>query len=130
MAQTGSLGVRAFTSRAQLPVADATVVITQKSSDGKHRVLSLQRTDADGNIRPVRIIAPPTAESTRPSAGQQPYSRCDIWVEHPEYELMLIEDVQIFPGEQSLQLVELDPLVAGESWGSRSNVRVITGQNL
>ncbi|MBO5340401.1 MAG: spore cortex-lytic protein [Oscillospiraceae bacterium] len=130
MAQTGSLGVRAFTSRAQLPVADATVVITQKSSDGKHRVLSLQRTDANGNIRPVRITAPPTAESTRPSAGQQPYSRCDIWVEHPEYELMLIEDVQIFPGEQSLQLVELDPLVAGESWGSRSNVRVITGQNL
>ena len=130
MTQTGSLGVRVFTSRAQLPVADATVVITQKNPDGKYKVLSLQRTDEDGSIQSVTIPTPPTVESTQPSAGQRPYSRCDIWVEHPEYELMLIEDVQIFPGEQSLQLVELDPLVAGESWGDRSNVRVITGQNL
>lgn len=130
MTQTGSLGVRVFTSRAQLPVADATVVITQKSSDGKYKVLSLQRTDASGSIKAVNISTPSSGESTQPSSGPRPYARCDIWVEHPEYELMLIEDVQVFPGVESLQLVELNPLVAGESWGDRSNVRVITGQNL
>lgn len=130
MAQTGSLGVRVFTSRAQIPVADATVVITQRKADGKYNVLSLQRTDENGSIKTVTIPAPPSGESTRPSGVQRPYTRCDIWVEHPEYELMLIEDVQIFPGVESLQQVELDPLVAGESWGERSNVRVIPSQNL
>ncbi len=130
MAQSGTLGVRVFTSRAQLPVERATVVITQKTNNGKYRVLSLQETDRNGGIRPVIIPAPDIRESTQPFGDELPFTRCDIWVEHEGYEVMLIEDVQIFPGELSLQQMELNPLVTGEAWTERTDVRTIPAQTL
>ena len=130
MAQSGTLGVRVFTSRAQLPVEGATVVITQKTSNGKYRVLSLQETDRNGNIRFITIPAPDKQESTQPFGNELPFTRCDIWVEHEGYEVMLIEDVQVFSGEISLQKVELNPLVTGEAWTERTEVRTIPAQTL
>jgi hypothetical protein len=130
MAQSGKLGVRVFTSRAQLPVEGATVAITQKADGGKYRVLSLQQTDRSGSIRPVTIPTPERWESTQPTQGQPPFARCDIWVEHEGYEVMAIEDVQIFPGELSLQQVVLAPLVTGQAWTQRTEVRTIPGQTL
>lgn len=130
MAQSGSLGVRVFASRAQLPVEGATVVITQKANNGKYRVLSLQETDRNGSIRPITVPTPPVGESTSPNIGAVPFARCDIWVEHEDYELVVIEDVQVFPGEVSLQQVELDPLVRGEGWTQQTQVRPIPAQTL
>lgn len=130
MAQSGMLGVRVFASRAELPVEGATVVITQKTSNGKFRVLSVQETDRNGSIRPITVPTPDVGESTSPNAGAVPFARCDIWVEHEGYEVRAIEDVQVFPGEVSLQQVELDPLVQGEAWTQRTQVRTIPGQTL
>lgn len=130
MAQSGKLGVRVFASRAQLPVEGATVVITQKTNNGKYRVLSLQETDRNGSIRPITVPTPDVEESTSPNRGGAPFARCDIWVEHEGYEVMLVEDVQIFPGELSLQQVELAPLVSGEAWTDRTEVRTIPAQTL
>lgn len=130
MAQSGKLGVRVFASRAQLPVEGATVVITQKTNNGKYRVLSLQETDRNGSIRSITVPTPDVWESTSPNGGGRPFTQCDIWVEHEGYEVMLIEDVQIFPGELSLQQVELNPLVAGEAWTERTEVRMIPAQTL
>lgn len=130
MARSGKLGVQVFASRAQIPVEGATVAITQKTANGKYRVLSLQETDRNGSIRPITVPTPDTAQSTSPNGGAQPFARCDIWVEHEGYEVMLIEDVQIFPGEMSLQQVELSPLVRGEAWTDRTEVRVIPAQTL
>ena len=130
MAQSGQLGVRVFASRAQLPVEGATVAITQKGNNGKYRVLSVQETDRNGSIRPITVPTPDVGESTSPNGGGTPFARCDIWVEHEGYEIMVIEDVQVFPGEQSLQQVELNPLVTGEAWTQRTEVRPIPGQTL
>lgn len=131
MRQSGTLGVRVFASRAQLPVEGAAVVVTQKTRNGKYWVLSLQETDRNGAIRPVTVLTPDVAQSTSPNAGQmQPFARCDIWVEHEGYEVMAIEDVQIFPGQMSLQQVELNPLVRGEAWTERTEVRPIPAQTL
>lgn len=130
MMQSGKLAVRVFASRAQLPVEGATVVITQKTGNGKHRVLSVQETDRDGATRPISIPTPDVGQSTSPNNGAVPFARCDIWVEHEGYELMVIEDVQVFPGEVSLQQVELDPLVRGEGWTQQTQVRPIPAQTL
>lgn len=130
MRQSGTLGARVFASRAQLPVEGATVVVTQKVPNGKYRVLSLQETDRNGSIRPVAIATPNAGESTSPNGGGQLFARCDIWVEHEGYEVMSIEDVQVFPGVFSLQQVELSPLVQGEAWTDRTQVRPIPPQNL
>ena len=130
MAQSGTLGVRVFASRAQLPVEGATVVITQKTDNGKYRVLSLQETDRNGSIRPITVPTPNVGESTRPNGGEQPFARCDIWVEHEGYEVLVVENVQVFPGQMSLQQVELNPLVRGEAWTERIEVRPIPAQTL
>lgn len=130
MRQSGKLGVRVFASRAQLPVEGATVAITQKTRNGKYRVLSLQETDRNGSIVPVVVSTPAVQESTQPNGQQIPFARCDIWVEHEGYEVMAIEDVQVFPGEVSLQQVELNPLVRGEAWTERTEIRPIPAQTL
>lgn len=130
MTQSGKLAVRVFVSRAQLPVEGATVVITQKTGNGKYRVVSLQETDRNGAIRPITVPTPQVEESTSPNAGAVPFTQCDIWVEHEGYELMVVEDVQVFPGEVSLQQVELDPLVRGEGWTQQTQVRPIPAQTL
>lgn len=130
MIQSGKLAVRVFASRAQLPVEEATVVVVQKTGNGKYRVLSLQATNQNGAIQPVTVPTPNVGESTSPNMGAEPFARCDIWVEHEGYELMVIEDVQVFPGEVSLQQVELEPLVRGEGWTQQTQVRPIPPQTL
>ena len=130
MAQSGSLGVQVFVSRAQIPVAGATVVITQRTDNGKQKILSLQETDRNGNIRPITVPTPSTPESTRPNGAEPPFTVCDIWVEHPSYEILLVEGVQIFPGVESVQMAELNPMVQGERWTQQPNIRDIPVQDL
>ena len=130
MTQSGRLGVRVYAARAQLPVEGATVAITQKTGNGKYKVISLQETDRNGKIRPVHIPTPGRQESTRPNEGEVPFARCDIWVEEAGYELMVLEDVQVFPGVLSEQQVELEPLVRGEQWTQSAQVRPISPQDL
>ena len=132
MSDMGQLGVRVFTSRAQMTVEGATVIITKRQTPmtGKYDVLSTQTTDSSGNIHLVSIPTPASRESTEPYGIEPPFARCDVWVEHPGYEIMLIRDVQVFPGVESIQLVELLPLIQGEPWADRFSVRPIPYQTL
>ena len=129
MTQTGSLAVQVFTSRAQLPVEGATVAVTQHSPSGRQTLISLQETDRSGNTRTISIPTPDVDQSTAPGL-QQPFALCSIWVEHPAYEILLMEDVQIFPGVESVQMAELNPLIRGESWTRQSQIRPIPPQDL
>ncbi|MBQ3556433.1 MAG: spore cortex-lytic protein [Oscillospiraceae bacterium] len=130
MAQSGTLHVRVYASQAEIPVVGAAVIVASRGRDGKYQMISLQETDESGNIKPVRVDAPPAGESTSPEQTKQPFAVVDVWVEHPGYEVMWLEDVQIFAGQQTVQQVELNPLVAGESWTERTDVRPIPPQEL
>ena len=48
---TGTLQVQVYTSRAALPVRDATVVVVRRAPSGKYDLLSIQSTDSSGKIR-------------------------------------------------------------------------------
>lgn len=130
MAQTGTLNVRVYTSQAEIPVVGAAVIVANRGQDGKYQLISLQETDESGTIKPVAVDAPPAGESTSPDGMAQPFAVVDVWVEHPGYEVMWLEQVQVFAGQQTQQQVELNPLVAGESWTERTDVRPISPQNL
>lgn len=130
MAQSGTLHVRVYASQAEIPVVGAAVIVASRGRDGKYQLISLQETDDSGNIKPVRVDAPPAAESTGPEQTEQPFAVVDVWVEHPGYEVMWLEQVQVFAGQQTVQQVELNPLVAGESWTERTDVRPIPPQEL
>lgn len=126
----GTLLVRVYTSRAQLPVAGATVVVTQRDKGGKYKLLSVQSTDSSGATRPVEIPTPLLGESTHPGAVLPPFAVCDVWAEHPGFAMLLVEGVQIFDGVETLQSMELEPLSQGQSSLIQNDFREIPRQNL
>lgn len=125
----GRLNVRVYTSLAQIPVAGATVVVTQRGGDGKRRLLSVQTTDSSGSIRPVEVRTPSMAESTQPG-NAQPFSVCDVWAEQPGFAMLVVEGVQVFPGVDTLQNMELNPLAEGQNSLDTTDVREIPEQTL
>ena len=42
--ENGTIRVRVYTGRAQIPLEDATVAITQKSPDGRHHLIAVRVT--------------------------------------------------------------------------------------
>ena len=109
MAEQGTVVVRAYTSRAQIPVTGATVAVTHPSAGGKHLLVALRVTDESGHTQPVTLPTPPAAESEHPGTAA-PYTLCDLWVEHPDFQMLHVENDQIFSGVETLQDAELLPL--------------------
>ena len=109
MAATGTILTRVFTSQAQIPVAGATVAFTQRGTEGHHTLLALRVTDANGRTAPVQVDTPDASASESPGTVT-PFAVCDIWAESPGYELLVVENVQIFAGTQTLQELGLIPL--------------------
>lgn len=131
MESAGRLSVRVYTSQAELPVEGATVVVTQSSKKGKYDLLSVQVTDSSGLIQPVEIETPPAGESTQPNGGTPAgFALCNVWAEHPGYTMLQVEGVQIFPGVETVQKMELIPLAEGQTSLQQRSVRQIPVQNL
>lgn len=128
MPNNGFLRVRVYTSAAQLPVEDATVTVTQPGSSGS-RLLATRITDRSGLIPPLTIPTPP-AEESQASGTPTPYTTVDITVDHPDYERVLIENAQIFPGIISEQNVPLIPIEERPPVWNLTEVYLITPQEL
>ncbi|MDE6841323.1 MAG: spore cortex-lytic protein [Oscillospiraceae bacterium] len=109
MPQTGSLVVRAFTSQAQLPVSGATVIISSPGEGDRRKVYSIQTTDESGGTKPIQLEAPDHALSMSPGQAA-PFSDYSLVVEHPDYYLATFEQLQVFPGVETVQNVPLVPL--------------------
>ncbi|MBQ9974006.1 MAG: spore cortex-lytic protein [Oscillospiraceae bacterium] len=128
MSSFGTLGVRVYTSRAQLPVEGAAVVFSQ-TENGKRRVLGVERSDQSGKVKPLTVPTPERTDSESPGTAR-PYAQVDVWVEHPEFELLVVEGAQVFAGVESLLELQLDPRVAGEDWTQQEQDRPIPDQGL
>ena len=130
MKQMGRLSVRVYTTQAELPLEGSTVAVLQKGEGGRYRLLSLQTTDSSG--RSVDIPAPAAEESIAPGAADGPkcFSVCSVWAEHPGYAMLQVDGVQIFPGVETVQNMELTPLERGQSSLQQRTVRDIPAQDL
>ena len=129
MPQTGSLIVRVFTSQAQLPVSGATVIISSRAEDNRHKVFSIQTTDSSGSTKPFQLDAPDLAFSEQPG-GSIPFSNYSLVVEHPEYYLATFEKLQVFPGIETVQNVPLIPLPQPANGSGSAEPVVVTPQPL
>lgn len=133
MQATGTLSVRVFTSQAQIPLEGATVVVAAAGEEGKYKLLSIQNTDSSGMIQTIQIDAPALGESTSPGGlpgPGAPFARCDVWAEQPGYAMLQVENVQIFPGVETVQNMELIPLPNGLCSLQQRAERDITAQDL
>ena len=129
MASIGTIVTRVDTSRAQLPVPGATVAVTQRAGGGRHTLLALRVTDENGRTAPIRVATPEPSASESPGT-ESPFAVCDIWVEVPGYEMLLVENVQVFPNTETLQELELIPLPEQTSSSTRGEIVDIPPQDL
>ena len=109
MESVGTILTRVYTSRAQLPVEGATVAFLRREAGGKRELLAVRVTDRSGRTAPVEVSTPALSASEHPGT-ERPFAVCDIWAEAPGYELQAVDNVQVFPGTQTLQELELIPL--------------------
>ena len=110
LSSQGSVIARVYTSDAYLPLRDVPVVFTQVQPNGDRSVLAIRYTDTSGLTAPLLIQTPDTSDSLTPGAALRPYASVDIQVEYPGYGGILAEGVQIFPGVETIQGLQLRPL--------------------
>ena len=106
MQDTGRLIFRVFTSDADIPVEGATVLIRQQEPPG--RLLGVRVTNSSGETDPVELKTP--GRSLSPEHTVQPWTGLSVMVEHPDYERVTLQGLQVFPGIETIQTVRLLPL--------------------
>lgn len=106
MPATGYIQVHAFTSKAQLPLQDVAVMIT----DANAEAIAMRLTDRSGLIEPVPIPVPDRAASLSPGTGITPYTTVNIYARLQNYEQIEAENVQVFADTVTYQNLEMIPL--------------------
>lgn len=106
----GTVRARVYTSNAYIPLPDAPVSFLQQSSDGTAALLAFRYTDRSGLTPPVTVSTPDAAQSQIPGAAGPPYAVLDILVSYPGYRSVREEAVQVFPGIETIQDIQLQPL--------------------
>lgn len=108
MASTGTIVVNAYTSKARIPVEGATVLFRQQAAP--FSLLGLRVTDSSGRTAPLTVATVDAALSQSPDPSAQPWTGIILQVEHPEFERVILDGVQIFPGITTTQEVSLLPM--------------------
>ena len=119
---TGTLIVKADLANDAVPIEGADVAVIGK--DGK--LLYKLKTDSSGVSETAALAAPDKAYSLDPDYQGIPYSTCRVRVSAPGFITEIINGVQIFDTVESVQEVELRPLLSS---GETENVIDITPRN-
>ena len=126
MPSTGYIRVRAYQSRAELPLKDVAVAIT--ATDGT--AIALQLTDRSGLTPPVAIPVPDPAAGQTPDTGEIPFAAVNIYARLKGYEQIENENVQIFPGIITTQDLEMIPLAEMPGEYDKRELFITPAQNL
>ena len=129
MPSQGYFIASAFTSNASIPVEDATVTVTQQTPDGIMELLAIRLTDESGRTEQVAILTPDISISEAPSQ-ERAFTPVIVTVEHPLYERIVLEDVQIFPDTVTNQNLQMIPLEEAPPLWDQTEVFEIPPQNL
>ena len=114
LSATGYIQVHAYTSYAQIPIEDAAIAVTDKDGNA----LALRLTNRSGMLdEPVPLEVPDPSASQSPNTGILPYGVVNLYARAPDYEEIVIENLQVFPNTVTNQELELIPLSEfPESW--------------
>ena len=103
----GYIQVRVYTSKAQIPLENAAVMITAK--DGS--TIAMRVTNQSGMLNtPIAIDVPDLSAGQTPGTGLIPFSVVDLYVWAQNYEAIEIKNLQIFPTITTSQPLEMIPL--------------------
>ena len=126
MAATGYIQVHAFTSKAQLPLKDVTVLIT----DLNGKAIAIRQTDRSGKIQPVPISTPDCSASQTPETGIVPFTAVNIYARLENFEQIEAEGIQIFADTVTNQDLEMIPLAEFPEFWTETEIFQTPPQNL
>lgn len=107
LSATGYIQVHAYTSYAQIPLKDVAVSV----SDASGGAIALRLTNRDGQLdAPIEIQVPDLSAGQSPNTGVIPYAVVNLYARLSNYEAIEIENLQIFPGQTTVQNLEMIPL--------------------
>lgn len=125
----GTLIAQVYTSMAQLPVENAYVTVTDTKEENPS-VIASRKTDSSGKTTIITLDTPPKTDSHSPNPTEIPFVNYNLRIDHPEFESVIIKNVQIFDGLETIQETMLIPL-AENSKGDRNTQTVnVTPQPL
>lgn len=133
MASKGYIIAQVFTAQQIMPLADASVTVTQRVGD-KTNLVGFRVTDEDGKTNRIEVDTPDVALSLEPG-HEAPFSVFDIAIEHPLYYPVTIRGAQVFGNETTQQRAEMIPIannvneLNGGPGGGAENI-IVTPQNL
>lgn len=126
MAEYGFLTARVFTSRGQIPIEGASVVVETADTGS---IMGARITNRNGHTLPVRVETPPVSESEAPGRGV-PFASVNVRISHPKYYTIYIRNAQVFSGQTSVQQAELIPIEENDRVPFRLGDFFVTPQNL
>ena len=106
MPATGYIQVHAYTSRAQIPLENVTIMITTPTGNA----IAMRQTDSSGRIEPIAISVPDRSASQTPNTGITPFTTVNVYARLKNYEQIEAENVQIFADTITNQNLEMIPL--------------------
>ena len=105
MSAIGYLQVKAYTSRAQIPVEDAAISVV----DDAGKLLGLRSTDSSGLTTPIRLEVPDISQSQTPGSGK-PFVTVNLYARAEDFEQVLVRGVQVFADTVTTQDLQFVPL--------------------
>ena len=126
MAATGYIQVHAFTSKAQLPLKDVSVLIT----DAEGKAIAMRLTDRSGKISPIPVSTPDLSASQAPETGTAPFTTVNIYARLENYEQIEAEGLQIFADVVTNQELEMIPLAEFPEFWTETEIFQTPAQNL
>ena len=107
MASNGYIQVHTYTSNARIPLEGASIAVTDPSGTP----IAFRLTNRSGTLdTPIEIAVPELAYSQTPNTGMIPYATVNLYGRAKDYELIEINNLQIFADTITDQNLEMIPL--------------------
>lgn len=113
----GFLTINVIDKDTQYAIKGAKVAIyyTHRKTNELELLCDNLSTDISGQIRKIRLYAPPLILSEEPEHTERPYSRYSIEVTKEGYNPEIITGIQVLPGIEAIQNVELEAIGKAKS---------------
>lgn len=126
MSAIGYIQARAYTSSAQLPLRDVTVVVTAPEGTA----IAMRTTDRSGLIPVIQIPVPDLSKSREPGADERPYAQVNMFAYLGGFGPFESKNIQVFADTTTFQNIMLVPLSQLPK-GTEDSLNVVTPpQNL
>ena len=123
----GYLQIHAYTSKAQIPLKDVALTVTDLSGSA----FAMRLTNRSGQLDdPLAIEVPDLSASQSPNTGVIPFASVNLYARLENFEEIEVEHVQIFADTITVQNLEMIPLSELPGNWNKAEIFDIPAQNL